>query len=597
MAEVLKVKARDELVRLTERELERKFGGLHPKQQSIAATKFYIRQIHNPVATIIDDDDIDLGVVDGGNDLGCDFIHSDDGRVLIIQSKYHGQGTSEKTEEITRFRNILKSFRDSKQTANGRLADAIANIDWENDQFELVFITFGKINEQARAVSEQTPDYPADVPDLVERCDWKFLDETDINVELRNARSVAAGISAKPFSLHPMGAKGQRGHSVISVSAGKQKSYVMTLDANQLVNAYKALGQDAIFSLNIRNYVGKTRTNKQIVETARRDPENFYMFNNGISCLATKVTVTDNAVEVIGLQVINGAQTIRSLVHVGKFGSQVPFVLVRITEIAEGYGSGGKIREQITRFNNTQNTIKLSDFRSNDPVQSALAEQFKLVVRNGRKVAYLPKRTDKVPANHEVVRLEEFAKSVYAFLHGPTEFTASTSFLFDDGESGGYAAVFGDGAHVWERMPEDEFEMRAAMYWIAQDFGAHLRITRENTADSDARAALERKWLLIYAAACCFKYSYQHDEWKRQLAKLYRGDWTVGGSDRKSQILASVFRASVAGVTTAYKNERNNNKQFEHRRWIRSKETPARIRTVLNDIVLPLQPPLADIPK
>jgi hypothetical protein len=47
MAEVLKVKARDELVRLTERELERKFGDLHAKQQSIAATKFYIREIHN----------------------------------------------------------------------------------------------------------------------------------------------------------------------------------------------------------------------------------------------------------------------------------------------------------------------------------------------------------------------------------------------------------------------------------------------------------------------------------------------------------------------------------------------------------------------
>ena len=59
MAEVLKVKARDELVRLTERELERKFGDLNPKQQSIAATKFYIREIHNPVATVIDDDDID----------------------------------------------------------------------------------------------------------------------------------------------------------------------------------------------------------------------------------------------------------------------------------------------------------------------------------------------------------------------------------------------------------------------------------------------------------------------------------------------------------------------------------------------------------
>jgi hypothetical protein len=371
---------------------------------------------------------------------------------------------------------------------------------------------------------------------------------------------------------------------------------VMTLDANQLVNAYRALGQDAIFSLNIRNYVGKTQTNKRILETAKLDPENFYIFNNGISCLANLVTLRDNTVEVVGLQVINGAQTIRSLVHAGKFGTNVPFVLVRITEIAEGYGSGGKIREQITRFNNTQNTIKLSDFRSNDPVQSALSEQFRQIVRSGRKVVYLPKRTDKVPANHEVVRLEEFAKSVYAFLYGPTEFTASTSFLFDDSEKGGYAAVFGDGIRVWERMPEDEFEMRTAMYWIAQEFGSQLRATREETQDFDARAALERKWLLIYAASCCFQYYYKN-EWKSQLRKLYRGDWTVKGSDKKSQILDKVFRASVAGVTTAYKNERNNNKTFEHRRWIRSKETPTRIRTVLNDIVLPLQPPLEDIPK
>ena len=597
MAEVLKAKARDALVHLTERELHAKFGTLNHKQQSIAATKFYIREIHNPVATVIDDDDIDLGIVDGGNDLGCDFIHRDDGRVLIIQSKYRAPGAVEKTEEITRFRNVLKSFRDTKQQPNARLADAIANIDWENDQFELVFFTFAKIKDQARAVSQQTPDYPADVRDLDERCDWKFLDELEINVALRNAQSLAAGISDKPFTLYPKGAKNQRGQSVISIAAGNHNSYVMTLDANQLVNAYKALGQDAIFSLNIRNFVGKTRTNKQIVETARNDPENFYMFNNGISCLATRVNVTENAVEVIGLQVINGAQTVRSLAHVGKFGSHVPFVLVRITEISEGYGSGGKIREQITRFNNTQNTIKLSDFRSNDPVQSGLSDQFKQIVRKGRKVAYLPKRTDKIPANHEVIRLEEFAKSVYAFLYSPTEFTASTSFLFDDGEKGGYAAVFGDGNYVWERMPDDEFEMRAAMYWIAQDFGENLRAAREKTADSDARAALERKWLLIYAAACCFKYSYNNDEWKIQLRKLYRGDWSVGGSDRKSQIIDSIFRASIAGVTTAYKNEKNNNKAFEHRRWIRSKETPARIRTVLNDIVLPLQPPLGDIPK
>jgi hypothetical protein len=146
-------------------------------------------------------------------------------------------------------------------------------------------------------------------------------------------------------------------------------------------------------------------------------------------------------------------------------------------------------------------------------------------------------------------------------------------------------------------MPEDEFQMRAAIYWISEEFGARLRDTLEKTTDYDALAALERKWLLVYAAARCFKYCCKNDEWKHQLRRLYRGDWTVGGSDKKSKILEQVFRASVAGVTTAYKNERNNNKNFEHRRWIRSTETPTRIMTVLNDIVLPLQSPPGDMPK
>jgi AIPR protein len=195
------------------------------------------------------------------------------------------------------------------------------------------------------------------------------------------------------------------------VEAGGRKSYVMTLPATQLVGAYKALGQDAIFSLNIRNFIGSTSTNKAIIKTAVEEPENFYLFNNGISCLATRVSLTEEAVEVYGLQVINGAQTVKSLVHVAKkWQSEIPSVLVRITEIAEGYGPGGKIREQITKSNNTQNTIKISDFRSNDPVQEALREQFGGLVRGGRKVAYLPKRTDRIPPQTEIVRMEEFCQ-------------------------------------------------------------------------------------------------------------------------------------------------------------------------------------------
>jgi hypothetical protein len=44
----------------------------------------------------------------------------------------------------------------------------------------------------------------------------------------------------------------------------------MALDARQIIGAYEALGRDALFSLNIRNFIGNTATNKEIVITARK---------------------------------------------------------------------------------------------------------------------------------------------------------------------------------------------------------------------------------------------------------------------------------------------------------------------------------------
>lgn len=261
-SEPLKLKARDELVRLTEKDLQTKFSILNAKQQSVAATKFYIREIRNPIASTIAEEDIALGVVDGANDLGCDFIYRDDGRVIIVQSKHRNANASEDVKDISHFRSILKRFRDTNLVPNKKLAEAIGEINWQLDQFELVFICFSKLAGQARAITEQIADYPSEVLDLDDRCEWKFLDESDLNMELRNARSFLKGVSDKSHKLYPIGAKGQKGTSVISVEAGGHKSYVMTLPATQLVGAYKALGQDAIFSLNIRNFIGSTSTKR-----------------------------------------------------------------------------------------------------------------------------------------------------------------------------------------------------------------------------------------------------------------------------------------------------------------------------------------------
>jgi hypothetical protein len=376
----------------------------------------------------------------------------------------------------------------------------------------------------------------------------------------------------------------------------------MALDARQLIRCYQELDKDALFSLNIRNFIGNTGTNKAIIDTAEKNPQGFFLYNNGIACIASKITALDEYLEVTGLQVINGAQTVKALVNVDRihqrnklplWDTTMPIILTRITEVPDGYGTDGKVRERITQYNNTQNTIKISDFRSNDDVQIGLKEQFGDLWRKGRKVCYLAKRTDKVPPNSEIIRLEEFSKSSYAFLYDPTRFSGSTSFLFNTDSDGGYAKVFGDDTKIWQRMPEDDFKLRAGIYWISNEYGPALRAARLAEDEPDVRAALERKWLLIYAASEVFKYYFPKDKWKHEVRKFYKGDWAMTDAG-KGAVIRKIFELSKMGVVLAYKNSKKSNPAFVHRNWMRGKNTPAEISDLLKTI-LPSLPKLEDI--
>jgi hypothetical protein len=237
----------------------------------------------------------------------------------------------------------------------------------------------------------------------------------------------------------------------------------------------------------------------------------------------------------------------------------------------------------------------VSDFRSNDRVQEHLKQQFKRIYRRGRQVIYVPKRTDIIPKNVEIVRLEEFAKSIYAFLEDPISFSGATSFLFNDDAAGGYNKIFGDGEAKWEKMPEDEFRIRAAIYWIAEEFTTFMREDRKAEADPDTRAAMERKWMLLYASRKVFEHYYPNGAWKNELQKIYKGDWSLG-VDAKGKLLLRIYRDAKSGVVTTYKNSKKYQPGFVHRNWMRSRETPGAIAEMLKDSVLSVRESIGEIP-
>ena len=512
-----------------------------------------------------------------------------------MQAKFRGKGRQDDLGEIAKFQQIMATISSKTLRGNARVEEKLDEIDFDNDRFTLVYLTFGLFTPEMQRRTEHTlPNYPKEFKDLEERCTWEWLDEPRIDEEYRNALLYTQGISEKPMELFLHGRKGERGKFFIEVPSGDYKSYIMALEAPQIVNAYDHLGKDALFSLNIRGFIGKNKKNEAILDTAVEHPEQFFLFNNGISCLCTRLDLSDEKVTAYGLQIINGAQTVRSLVQASRpkrggpspWTKEAPVVLTRITVIPEGYSQGGKLREEITKSNNTQNVIKDADFRSNDLVQKNLVTQFAELKREKRNVVYMPKRTDERPdpKKYEVVKIKEFAKTVYPFLNDAIAYSESASFLFDDSENGGYATVFGDGTTVLDRLPTDEFRLRAAIYWMGQAFGVQLKKDHEAETDPDVRPVLERKWPFIYGARCALQLYFDDPDWKAQVRKLYKGDWNFGEGNHGKWV-ASLYNVSKAGVRTTYQNDRKSNSKFSHRAWLRSSETPISIRSTLKNLM------------
>jgi len=101
------------------------------------------------------------------------------------------------------------------------------------------------------------------------------------------------------------------------------------------------------------------------------EAENFWVFNNGVTILCHNVTVktrkNGTALQIKGMSIVNGAQTTGALGSLELMPPISAKVLVRFVET----GSSAII-QNIIRFNNSQNKISASDFRSTDEIQKRL---------------------------------------------------------------------------------------------------------------------------------------------------------------------------------------------------------------------------------
>jgi hypothetical protein len=150
-------------------------------------------------------------------------------------------------------------------------------------------------------------------------------------------------------------------------------SAVFTIKAKELAKTYNE-HRERLFQQNVRDPMGiKGAINKLIYKTASdvRSGESFWYFNNGINLVCRRMHLATSG-KVITLeepQIINGAQTTHAIHQAYLDGTLAENVelLVKAAQVVDR-----PFVDQITRYSNAQNAIRLRDLTSNDETQDRL---------------------------------------------------------------------------------------------------------------------------------------------------------------------------------------------------------------------------------
>lgn len=428
-----------------------------------ALTEFYIRDIDGQINNF-SSEEIGNGLeCDGSDDLGVDFVCKQDDHYFIYQFKYKGRNSSLTRNEISGFFDMYEAISDKEQlkNANAEVKDLLRGFS-KDSSVTFSLVTTGKVSSSIRNWFDESKRKSVNNLQYSEdNVDWKLITMEEIKSEYIRAKSMDEAIEGEveiPIST----TNEIRAFIDLSSASGLEnyKTYVVIVEGKHLEELYRKY-KNRLFNDNIRGYLGKGagNVNKKIMKTLSESPNLFYLYNNGISAVCDKISVkrTSQRKEAYNIvcdkfQIINGAQTVTSIWSFAKQNNgnslEKVRVLMRITE-------GKDETTNIVTYNNSQNVIRNSDFRSNDQIQIDIEKRisegnfvmpnFHSSSRVRKKILYSRKRQSQNKKRNEFrFGLEDLAKALYAFDNDDCpRLHSSTNFLFDVAE-GAYWKVFGE---------------------------------------------------------------------------------------------------------------------------------------------------------
>jgi hypothetical protein len=358
-------------------------------------------------------------ITDGNNDSSCDIVFDNQDNqgnkiFYIVQSKWNSFSNCEKETDKDEILKALSDFetilRGEKKNVNAKLAKKLEELDKHlkaNGEVKFIFLSLSHYKnggeENINSFRNNDEKIKFEVIDI-NRIKVDYIDRKYKNIEPVNPLENYLNPEESPVTIE-IERLTQTGGNFIRIEKPFE-AFVFLLRPKSIFELFEKYGF-ALFFKNVRNPLLQSQFNTEIEKTASENPAFFWYYNNGITAITYLLpTIGKQAIRInlTGLQIINGAQTVYSVYHSYKNASPTKrkqmdseaLITLRLLK------SGGKEFDlNVTRFTNSQNPVNDRDFCANDDIQVELQnDSYKKNVwyeKRRSEFRNLPKEVRKIP--------------------------------------------------------------------------------------------------------------------------------------------------------------------------------------------------------
>ena len=188
-------------------------------------------------------------------------------------------------------------------------------------------------------------------------CSFAFVGASELVAMYRKAKKFTIELPVLEFL-----SRGQSGYVVLADL--KEYANFVTDETGQL--------RRYLFDSNVRDYLGRTQVNKDILTSlGDASAPDFWWLNNGVTILVTDATAVGKTLHLRDIQIVNGLQTTESIYShfkaAGDGGNRSLLVKIIVsTDINH--------RDRIIQATNNQNIVETAGLRATDKVQRDIEE-------------------------------------------------------------------------------------------------------------------------------------------------------------------------------------------------------------------------------